>query len=225
MKATKKVRLNAIALKLAHKQLKAIPMVQRTGKTWSECLKSAWAIVKNRPVLNFDDIYKQYYKQVLFFINGNIKLMDISEDICSEVFMKVYNNLDYYTPEMGKINTWIYGIAKNHVIDYIRKNKKYSTTTNIENYVSDEGEVFFTTTDNHTACELVENKEINDKIMGAINKLSDSYKQVAILHFIEEKNYSEISEIFDWSESNTKIMIFRTKQKLQAELKHEYYLL
>jgi RNA polymerase sigma factor (sigma-70 family) len=225
MKATKTVRMSTLAMKLAHKLLKAIAMEQRTEKTWSECLTLAWFKVKNKPVLNFDDIYKQYYKQVLFFINGNIKLMDISEDICSEVFMKVYNNLDYYTPEMGKVNTWIYGIAKNSVIDYFRANKKYSTTTNIENFVSDEGECFFTVSESKIASDMVENKEVSDKIMVAINKLTDKYKQIAQLHFVEERTYEEISEMLDISMSNTKVLIHRTKEKLQAELKHEYSLL
>jgi len=218
-KQSKVVRMNGLAMKLAHKNFKGM---DKTSENWSIALKQAWVTVKNKPVLNFDEIYKQYYKQVLFYINGNIKLMDISEDICSEVFMKVSNHLDDYTPEMGKVNTWVYRIAYNHVVDYVRKNKKYNTTTNIENYVSEEGDCFFTVTDNSTPSEGVENKEVNDKIMTAINGLSDKYKQIAVLHFIEEKNYTEIAEQLNLTMANTKVLILRTREKLQAQLRFEY---
>lgn len=219
-KQSKVVRLNAIALRLAHKSFKGM---DKTSENWSIALKTAWAIVKNRPTLDFNKIYSENYNRILFYINGNVKNMDISMELTNDTFLKVNDNLEYYTPELGKVTTWVYNIAKNVVIDYFRaNNRRLTNTTNIENYVSEEGECFFTVTDNHVASETVENKEVNDKIMLAINSLSDKYKQVAMLHIIEEKNYSEIAEIMNISMANTKVMILRTKEKLQAQLRFEY---
>ena len=225
MKTVKATKLNikaSKALRLAHVILKGIAIAQRDENTWSNCLKLAWFKVKNTPELNINEVYNKYYNQLFYFINGNVRNADISQELVNDTFIKANNNYFFFDAEKGKLNTWLHNIAKNIVIDYFRANKKYSTTTNIENFQDDKGEVFFTVTDSHIASETVENKEVNDKIMYAINNLSDKYKQVAQLHIIQELNYSEIAEILDISMSNTKVLIMRTKEKLQAQLRFEY---
>lgn len=222
MKATNKNSKASKAMKLGYVLLKVIPIEQRNEKTWSNCLKQAWNKVKSTPELNINEVYNKYYNQIFYFINGNVRNTDISQELVNDTFIKANANYFFFDADKGKLNTWLHNIAKNIVIDYFRANKKYSTTTNIENFQDDKGNEFFTVSETKQANDMVENKELLNKMTKAINNLSPKYRQIADLHLIQELNYTEISEMLDISMSNTKVLIMRTKDKLQAQLRYEY---
>ena len=70
-----------------------------------------------------NELYKQYYSKLLAFINSKVQNKHDAQDILSEVFIKIYKNIDKLDSD-EKITSWIYTITRNTIIDFYRKNNK-----------------------------------------------------------------------------------------------------
>ena len=212
--------------KRAHYKFKQIPLNERNEKSFSDCLKTAWNIAKSNENLNFDEIYKQYYKEVLNFINYKVHNLENAKDIASKVFTKVNKILFVFDCSKAKFKTWLYKVANTAIIDFFRaENKKRAETTYISDYVNDNGEEYFQISDNSINSDNIENEQTNNKVKIALSKLKPQYRQIAELYFIQELTYNEIVETMQLSLSNVKVMIFRVREMLQSELKQQYELI
>ena len=69
-------------------------------------------------------IWDKYHKRLLYFIRSFSR--EESEDLLQEIFLKVFNNLEKFNP-LYSFKVWIYTIAKNHCINYLKKNLKEIT--------------------------------------------------------------------------------------------------
>ncbi len=118
---------------------------------------------------------------------------EIADDITQEVFVKVWKNLKKYNPEQS-FKIWIFSIAKNTTIDWLRKRKNLV----ISDFDSDDGSNYLenTTSNNDPLPDelaiLNENKKIlSEKIL----KLSPIYQTILSLRYTEDFSFREISEI------------------------------
>lgn len=216
-KQTKKVRLNGIALKVAHKNFKN---VEQTSENWAKCLKEAWVLVKNRPMLNFESVYNEYNKRIQNYINTKVKNSDAAQELCADVFIKVNDNLVYYMGEIAGLSTWIYSIAKNTIIDYYRVDKS-SHYTNVSNFADAETgkETFqFVASESYETESVLDCADKSEKIAKAFENLKPNYKKIALLYFIEDKQYNEIAEVCNIPLGTVKGMISRCREMLQREL-------
>ena len=216
-KQTKKVRLNGIALKVAHKNFKN---VEQTSENWAKCLKEAWVLVKNRPMLNFESVYNEYNRRIQNYINTKVKNSDAAQELCADVFIKVNDNLVYYMGEIAGLSTWIYSIAKNTIIDYYRVDKS-SHYTNVSNFADAETgkETFqFVASESYETESILENNELSNKINDAFASLKPNYRKIAELYFIEDKQYNEIAEICNIPLGSVKGMLHRCRAMLQESL-------
>ncbi len=173
----------------------------------------------NKQQLDFNDVYNRYYNEVKFFIFSKIKSMDISEEIANDTFLKVYNKLNTYNSELSKINTWIYNIAKNSLIDYVRHENSTNKNINISNFVDAEGNEFFSfISDNKTDASL-ENNELKNSIDLAFQKITnENQRKIGLLFFIEDMSYDDISKMLNVPLGTVKVMILRCRNSLQKNL-------
>jgi RNA polymerase sigma-70 factor (ECF subfamily) len=155
-------------------------------KTDQELVKST---LENRD--NFLYIVNRYEKKLLYFILriSNVSV-DEAQDLLQEIFIKVYKNINDFDNGL-KFSSWIYRIARNHVISHHRKNKNKPILASAE--VNEE-------TLNNLAAEFDINNKIDHQILKEeINKVleqvDEKYKEVIVLKYFEEKNYREISDI------------------------------
>jgi len=196
---------------------------ENNDKNFGDCLRESWSIAKNgNNVSTFEEIYKKYNKQLYYFILAMIKNEDSAKEILQDVFMRLDRHFEEYDVYKAKISTWLHTIAKNLVIDYIRKEKQTRNTVNVSDYVDSEGNEFFIVPDSSKSSGLVENKEISVKIELAFANLSPKLKKIAELYFIEEKQYLEISDILNMPMGSVKGYINRIRLQLQTELKQVY---
>ncbi len=83
---------------------------------------------KKKDVAAFEKLYAMYSENICGVINTIVKNDDRAQEICQDVFLKIWNNADNYTASKGRFFTWILNIARNAAIDEIRsksyKNKK-----------------------------------------------------------------------------------------------------
>ena len=87
--------------------------------------------------VSFEEIYENNFSKIYNYIFGQMLNREISEDLTSDVFLKVLTNLDSYDPSRGAgLSTWIYAIARNTVADYRKK-----AYVNRENFIDESVEL------------------------------------------------------------------------------------
>lgn len=168
-----------------------------------------------------EDAYKKlvnkYDRPIYFHINKMIREQDLLEDLVQEVFMKAFNNLTTYSNEYA-FSTWLYRIATNHTIDYLRK-KKLQTLSIHDPYKTKDGEVEIQLPDETYATDKkIINKERKVIVHDAIEALPEKYRLVIKLRHMEELSYDEISEQLDLPLGTVKAHIFRARELLYKAL-------
>ena len=154
-------------------------------------------------------IYDRHSAAVYSFVRNMVKNDSVSEEIAHEAFLKLYNNRDKY--ETGrKLVSWLWSIARNLCIDWMRKRKEYA--------VGDESSIEEMAIDNSEGVlnELIEKSNLNI-LKASIEKLKTSQKEVLLL-WLEEMSLEEISTIVSKSPQAVKNLIHRAKKELIMEI-------
>ena len=158
----------------------------------------------------FTFLVNRYQKLVVHITGRLIQRREDLEDVCQEVFVKVYKNLGKYRNEC-RLSTWIATIAYNTGINYLRKFKKFEEV-NPEDSVAlrnlaDPGTGSYEMTD------------LRQYIREQIELLPLHYRTVVTLFHLEEFSYREIEEITGMAEGTIKSYLFRAKALLREKLK------
>lgn len=152
--------------------------------------------------------YDEYSVAIFKYILKLIKDEQQAEDLMQDTFIKAYTyqkNIDY--PKI-----FLYTIARNTTIDYIRKRKPIRMF-----------EGFFSMQKDHRPSveSIVEIRESSQALYDALDVLKPAYRDVIILREIEELSVRETAEILGWTESKVKSTAFRGKKALQKHLTKE----
>jgi RNA polymerase sigma factor (sigma-70 family) len=158
----------------------------------------------------FTFLVNRYQKLVVHITGRLIQRHDELEDVCQEVFLKVYQNLGKYRNEC-KLSTWIATIAYNTSINYLRKFKKGDEvnpegSAALRNLAEDRPDDF-------------EKADLHQYIRGQIELLPVQYRTVLTLFHLEEFSYQEIEQITGMPEGTIKSYLFRAKALLKEKLK------
>ena len=87
-----------------------------------------------------DQIYEDYYQKVFSYINSRINNYHDSEDLCEDVFGKVFRNIESFDSTKSALSTWIFNITRNTLIDFYRtRHESYELLDNYEYEGDDRG--------------------------------------------------------------------------------------
>ncbi len=165
----------------------------------------------------YKKLVDKYDRPIYFHIKKMIREQELVEDLVQEVFMKAFNNLKTYSNEYA-FSTWLYRIATNHTIDYLRK-KKLKTLSINDPYKTKDGEVEVQLPDETYATDKkIIKKERKVIVHEAINNLPEKYRLVIQMRHMEELSYDEISEQLDLPLGTVKAHIFRARELLYKAL-------
>ena len=165
----------------------------------------------------YKKLVDKYDRPIYFHIKKMIREQELVEDLVQEVFMKAFNNLKTYSNEYA-FSTWLYRIATNHTIDYLRK-KKLKTLSINDPYKTKDGEVEVQLPDETYATDKKIIKQERKVIVhDAINNLPEKYRLVIQMRHMEELSYDEISEKLDLPLGTVKAHIFRARELLYKAL-------
>jgi RNA polymerase sigma-70 factor, ECF subfamily len=140
-----------------------------------------------------------------------IKDYQSAEDLRHETFLKAYIHYDSFRGNSNP-KTWLFSIAHNITVDYIRKRKTLTILQDILLFKKDLKPL---------PEEIVEIKESSQELYNVLAKLKESYREVIILRKIKEFSIEETSIILGWSESKVKSTLFRAIQALEKKLLKE----
>jgi len=170
----------------------------------------------------FHHLEKKYKTLIKSAIRKMIKDEEDINDLIQETFIKAYNAL--HTFQFGySFSSWIYRIASNCCIDFMRK-KKLNTFSINQKTNSDE-EYTFEIEDNNFVPDLnIINSEKSIALRKAIENLPDNYKLIIKLRHEDDLDYSQISEKLDLPLGTVKAHLFRARKLLFESLKDKQYL-
>ena len=161
------------------------------------------------------DKYRQLIYNLIFRM---IRNKEDVQDLTQEAFIKAFNSLDKFDKQFS-FSTWLFKIATNNCIDYLRK-KKLSTFSIDKDISNDDDDYQFEIPDN----ERIPDKNLLDKerkkiLEEAIESLPNKYKSVILLRHREEKDYEEIAKKLKLPLGTVKAHIFRGRELLNKYLK------
>jgi RNA polymerase sigma factor (sigma-70 family) len=170
----------------------------------------------------FTELMKRYKNSLHYTIMKMVENPQDAEDLTIESFSKAFKKLDQYTPQFA-FSTWLFKIASNHCIDFLRKKRikamsihQFSKSEDGEQYeipISD-GEL-------DPAQSLERNQRVA-LLRGIVDQLKPSYKRMIELRYFEEKSYDEIAEEMQLPIGTVKVQLFRAKELLEGLLaKHK----
>lgn len=142
-----------------------------------------------------DELVRRYFRQVFLFAKTFVHANEPAEDITQESFVKAWKNLKKFDHDK-KFKTWLFQIAKNTSIDYLRKHKNLVAAENLgEEQMADRLERI---TDSSPLPEQALDWDLlNHKLEKLIQSLPPIYKEVMALHLREELTFQEIAEVLN----------------------------
>ncbi|SDY26222.1 RNA polymerase sigma-70 factor, ECF subfamily [Evansella caseinilytica] len=156
-------------------------------------------------LLYSDDIYRY----ILMMIGDHEQAKDLTHD----TFIKAYNSLNRFEENTSDKN-WLYKIARNVTIDYIRKRKPIQFIT--ESFA-------FIPSKEPCPEEIAQLGESEEQLYRSLKKLKRSYQEVIILRKIKELSIRETAEVLDWNEGKVKTTLFRGLHALKQQMIKEGY--
>lgn len=169
----------------------------------------------------FKILIERYQKLVSHMVFRMVANRSDREDICQEVFIKVYQNLAGFHFE-SKLSTWIAQIAYNACINHLEKKRllllddpaKGGEENALEQYPSDAA------TPDHYA----ERQDIATRLRSEIDKLPVHFRAIVTMYHLDEMSYEEIAEATGMPLGTVKSYLFRGRKLLKDRLSEKYQL-
>lgn len=178
--------------------------------------------LKNGSEKAFRELVESYKNKVVNTCFGFVHNYDDADDIAQEVFIEVFNSIKYFK-EDSTLSTWIYRIATNKSLDFIRKSKRKKRWADLTRLsLSDNENINNLVTDSKNPFDVLEDKERFAALNNAIDKLPENQKASFTLHKYEDLSYKEIAEILDTTISSVESLMHRARKNLQKTL-YNYY--
>lgn len=156
---------------------------------------------------HFDPLVKRYAEKIRRYIARLIGNWQEAEDLTQDVFVKAYTNIASFNPKL-KFSSWIYRIAHNESVNYIKKNYRYKTvefSDEIKNSLIESG----------SAYKDILEKETAKSVQEGLGKLRPREREIIELAYFEEKSYLEIADILLVSVNSVGPLIKRAKDNLR----------
>ena len=138
-----------------------------------------------------------------------------AEDLTQEIFIRAFAKLPKLK-ETEKFKPWLYSIAVNRVLDFLRK-KRLLSILGFSKAADTSHELEETETNSPSALDAITKKEFWTEVYRFSESLSAMERQVFVLRFMDELNISEIAEVLEKDESSIKTHLYRSIAKFRRK--------
>jgi RNA polymerase sigma factor (sigma-70 family) len=169
----------------------------------------------------YAELMGRYRDSVYFMLLKMVNNKDDADDLTIEAFGKAFKRLHQYTPNFA-FSTWLFKIASNNAIDFIRK-KKNETTFSLDKTVSNEEGNEMSMNVKSDTLDPESNfmkKQKVEMLRVLVDKLKPKYKQLIEMRYYEELSYEEIADKLDLPIGTVKAQLFRARDFLYQVLKN-----
>lgn len=172
----------------------------------------------------FERLVRKHEKFVCTAVYAVLRNHDDSFDVSQEVFLKLYHCIGSFKGE-SSFSSWLYRIAKNAALDFLRREKKRRTVSlDAENEDGEKTVADIPDTsgknDPEKALLHTERKTI---LYEALDELSDEHKEILLLRDINGYSYEEVGERLGLEAGTVKSRLFRAREALRKKLEEKNY--
>lgn len=168
----------------------------------------------------YAELMDRYRDSIYFMLLKMVNNKDDADDLTIEAFGKAFNRLHLYTPNFA-FSTWLFKIASNNCIDFIRRKKK-NTLSIDQSFGGDDGdELYIDLKSSDLTPEEIAIQEQKIKMMrNVVSKLKPRYRQLIEMRYFQQLAYEEISSELDLPLGTVKAQLFRARDMLFQILKN-----
>jgi RNA polymerase sigma-70 factor (ECF subfamily) len=156
----------------------------------------------------FGELYNTYFQRIFRFVykrlGGN---EEVANDLTQQTFIKAMANIAKYEDRGLPFSSWLFRIAQNEVSMFFRAQKN-GYTVEIEDWrmkdLCTEGNILGYMT-----------QEDQEKLVGLLNEMEQEHLDLIELRFFQEMSFKEIAEIYNITEANAKMRVYRILEKLK----------
>lgn len=174
------------------------------------------AAVDNGDQKAYAELMSRYRDAVFYMLLKMVSNKDDADDLTMEAFARAFSRLDQYTPSFA-FSTWLFKIASNNCIDFIRKKKNHSHTVSLDKpFEYDDGtESSMDAVDNTlTPEERAIKKERFKQLHEVVETLKPRYRELVKLRYFDELSYEEIAVKLNLPLGSVKGNLFKSRELL-----------
>jgi len=166
----------------------------------------------------YAELMDRYRDSIYFTMLKMVKNTDDADDLTIEAFGKAFNRLEQYSPSFA-FSTWLFKIASNNSIDFIRKKRIQVTSmdSGLTNSEGDAMQIDARSTGLNPEESIIQGQRI-DHMRLLVSKLKPKYRELVEKRYFEEMSYEEIAEEMDLPLGTVKAQLFRAKDLLMGLL-------
>lgn len=162
----------------------------------------------------YAELMGKYRDSIYFMMLKMVKNGDDADDLTIEAFGKAFNRIHQYTPKFA-FSTWLFRIATNNCIDFIRKKKMVTLSIDKTFDDGEGGEMSF-----HLKADMLNPEEKLEKkqkiriMREIVDQLKPRYRELVVLRYFKELSYEEIATETELPLGTVKAQLFRARNQL-----------
>ena len=141
---------------------------------------------------NMEKIYTEYSGKVMGYISARVHSRADAEDLCADVFEKVFRKIDEYDSSKAAIGTWIFTVTRNTLIDFFRRTRP---SEELDENLSDDTQVD----------EGLLRRETLSELAAALKALPEQLRDIIVLRYYDGKPLTEIAGMMGLSYGAVKL--------------------
>lgn len=170
--------------------------------------------ILNGDLNTFEVLVQRFQKPIFKFLIGMGIPKDHVEDLAQDVFIAVYRNLNVFDSSKAQLSTWIFSIAKNKAINFIRLKK-------VKSFFGFQNESLESEKSESDLDRRLQNQDQQKLIRRALENLPAAQKSAFVLFYYSDLSLEEISVIENCSIGTVKSRLGRLKNELKTKLDQE----
>jgi RNA polymerase sigma factor (sigma-70 family) len=164
----------------------------------------------------YAELMDRYRDSIYFTMLKMVKNTDDADDLTIEAFGKAFNRLEQYSPSFA-FSTWLFKIASNNSIDFIRKKRIQVTSmdSGLTNSEGDTMQIDARSSGLNPEETIIQGQRI-DHMRLLVSKLKPKYRELVEKRYFEEMSYEEIAEEMNLPLGTVKAQLFRARDFLAS---------
>ena len=189
-----------------------------------EDLKLVKLALTNNDARAYSTLVSKYRDTLYYMLFERLNNVDLAQELTIEAFGKAFSKLHLYS-EKHAFSTWLFAIARNNSIDYLRKNR--ASIKSIEDFKKNTSSIDISElqSDQKSPETIFISKQKLQIINELIDKLNSKQKELIKMRYLKEYSIKEIADIKSLKVNTVKVQLHRARAalfKLFSKNKHQF---
>ncbi len=166
----------------------------------------------------FDELVERYHSRIYSLTYNMTSNREDAEDLTQDIFVKAFEALPRFKGK-SSFYTWLYRIAVNKTINY-RKKRNRSRALSLDQFDQEikTDDTYHDLTTKGSPLRNINLTELQERLNGALQKLSDKHRTVVVMHDMQGIPHEEIAKVVGASVGTVRSRLFYARRQMQTEL-------